>query len=180
MSAGRHRDHVITLRQPANTFRWSFGRQFRQPYLTTEAFDAMLWDLRPQPRNQRLPREDSNPIVHGLLESIYSGSRVRTETEQLESRAKIRLQSVRQNSMIHYGLQVMEKPDRGNLHRIGAVHTLGDKTPVGLHEFIFTGDTPESQAISCCAPMAQCQTIRLRENWQILDANIGSRSRNRA
>ena len=28
----------------------------------------MLWDLRPQPRNQRLPREDSNLIVHGLLE----------------------------------------------------------------------------------------------------------------
>ena len=40
----------------------------------------------------------------------------------------------------------MEKPDRGNLHRIGAVHTLGDKTPVGLHEFIFTGDTPKKSA----------------------------------
>jgi hypothetical protein len=126
---------------------------YQQPFLTAKVFDAMLWDMRPLTRERKLAREQENMVVFGMIESIYAGSRERNEAEQLQMIAQIRLEGIRRNYyQSRYGLQIVEKPGRFGLRRIGAVHVLGEQTPVGLKEFYYDGgEQPEAAGnfISC-------------------------------
>ena len=113
--------------------------------MTTKVFDALLWDMRPMARNVRQTREEQNRVIFGLIESIYSGSVERNEAQQLQMMAKIAWDSVQRNTyQVRYQLQVREKPERHGLHRIGAIHDLDDRTPVGLSDFYYSGGQPMS------------------------------------
>ena len=147
------RDHVVTLRIPLEHVpiagAASFGAtypdpNYQQPFMTTIGFDAMLWDMRPVVRNRHLPREEGNQLIHGLIESIFAGSRVRSEAEQLGYMAERRLSAVRQNSyQLKYHLRIGEKQDRFGLQRFGALHDLGDRTPVGLEDLYYDAREPQ-------------------------------------
>jgi hypothetical protein len=121
------------------------NRNYRQPFLTTKVFDAMLWDMDPSPRDRQLTREQRNMVVFGIIESIYAGSRIRNEAQQLQLIAKARLEGVRRNYyQTRYRLPIVQKPGRFDLRRIGAVHDFGDRTPLGLNDFYYAGDQPQT------------------------------------
>jgi len=148
------RDHVVRLRIPLEHVPIAgaapFGANYpdpnyQQPFMTTVGFDAMLWDMRPVVRNRRLPREEGIQLIHGLIESIFFGSKIRNEDEQLRSTAENRLRFLHWNSYRQkYNFGIVRKPDRFGLRRIGAAHELGYRTPVGLKDLYYAGDEPQT------------------------------------
>jgi hypothetical protein len=139
------RNNVVTLRVPF-AYLPIVGADSKgpAPFMTTKVFDAMLWDMRSLPRHVQLSNEQQKNIVFGLIESIYSGQKERDVAGQLHSRATISLHHVRNNFyQRQYGLKIAEKPDRFGLRRIGPIHNLGQRTPVGLKDFYYTGESPE-------------------------------------
>jgi hypothetical protein len=152
--AERSRDNVITLRVPlAHAPIGGIALlgpnypdpNYQQPFMESLVFDAMLWDMRPVSRNRKLLREKNNMLVFGMIESIFFGSKERDEIGQLRTHAEIQLNGILRNyNQICYKLSIIDKPSRFGLRRIGAVHELGDRTPVGLHDFYFDGDQPQT------------------------------------
>ena len=149
------RDNIVTLRVPMAYVplgttplgRNNRDSNHREPSPTTKVFDidAMLWDMDPLPRDRQLTTEQRNMVVFGTIESIYAGSRIRNEAQQLKLIAKARLEGIRRNYyQTRYRLPIVEKPGRFDLRRIGAVHDLGGRTPVGLNDFYYSGDQPET------------------------------------
>jgi hypothetical protein len=117
------------------------------PFVGTEIFEAMLWDMKPKPRHREMPGAERNQLVVGMLESVLSGTNVRDETRQLSAIAKMRFADVKRNAYQRmYHLEVTRRPERFGLKRIGAIHDLGDRTPVGLYDFYYAGDDPETSS----------------------------------
>ena len=139
------RDNIVTLHIPLAYLPIVGADSRNDPFMGTKVFEAMLWDLHPKPRNRELPRSERNQLVTGMIESVLAGTKRRNETEQLSTRAKNNLESVKHNAyQTKYHLEVAEKPGRFGLKRIGAIHTLGNQTPVGLDDFYYTGSDPET------------------------------------
>jgi len=138
------RDNVTTLRIPLAYVPILGDDRLPDPFATVFVAEAMLWNMGPVPRGRSWTRADENQRVSGLIESRFAGTTVRNEVQQLRSRASIRLAAVKENAyQLQYSLRIVQKPEHFGLKRIGAVHNLGDGTPVGLKDFYYVGDDPE-------------------------------------
>jgi hypothetical protein len=101
----------------------------------------MLPDLQPVARKGPKPREIQNDQFNGLIESVFYGEKVRSAQEQVHIFAKVYFAGIQNNFYrTKYRFEIVEKPGRFGLKRIGAEHTLGFQTPVGLSDFYYLGD----------------------------------------
>jgi len=117
----------------------------RQPFVTQMAFKTTLWDM--SAPNEEKEKRERNNLVFGLIESIFSGSKDHEELLRLKHSATVRLESVRRSPYVNeFHLRIGEKESRFGLQRIGAIHNLGERTPVGLQDFYFAGDDPTSSS----------------------------------
>jgi hypothetical protein len=183
------RDNIVTLRVPMAYVplgttplgRNNRDSNHREPFATTKVFDidAMLWDMDPLPRDRRLTTEQKNMVVFGTIESIHAGSRIRNEARQLKLIVKARLEGIRRNYyQTRYRLPIVEKRGRFDLRRFGAVHDLGARTRVGLNDFYYSGDQPETASDFLLCTDEAGPTIRCQESLLIQDVSNGSRYRN--
>ena len=139
------RDNVETLRIPL-AYLPIVGADANgpDPFMWQELFEAKLWDMQPAARVKIDSRAEQNLLIRGLVESSIAG-RVRTEADQLQSIARTRLTMLRRNYyQTRYQLRITQKFDQFGLHRIGAVHELGNQTPVSLKDFYYVGNDPET------------------------------------
>jgi len=137
------RDDVVVLRIP-----WQYipvidrETEYPEPFITSFLFEAMLWDMRPNPRT-KLPQEEAELGVGGYIRSVFGGTRKRTPAEQIVSYAKISFRTRVFSGWKRHGLKMIEKPGKYGLKRIGADHNLGLDTPNAVREYWYTGNNYE-------------------------------------
>ena len=88
----------------------------------------------------------------GMIESIFYGSRERDEAQQLKIRANVQLQGIQRNFyQTRFNLQIGERRAASDCGASVRSDNLGERTPVGLHDFYFAGDQPtdSSDFMSC-------------------------------
>lgn len=144
------RDDIVVLRIP-----WQYipvidrETEYPEPFITSFLFEAMLWDMQPNPRT-RLPQEEAELGVDGYVRSVFGGTRKRTPAEQIIRYAEIVRTSALFSGWKRHGLNMIEKPEKYGLKRIGADHNLGLDTPNAIREYWYIGnnyDHPEQYMI---------------------------------